>query len=132
MLIGSLAMLWGYLRSWLKGLPRYDDLKFRRFLRSYQHACLRMGKRTATARVDAEGARFGMPATPSIRLCCNQRNSRAALIGLESTSFHINYEPGHGVAGHLYLGVTDPIIQLAIPGTMGKMKVTYEREKRSW
>ena len=57
-LIGSAAMLWGYLRSWLKGLPRYDDLKFRRFLRSYQHACLRVGKRAATARVDADGAQF--------------------------------------------------------------------------
>ncbi len=48
-LIGSVAMLWGYLGSWLKGLPRYDDPEFRRFLRSYQHACLRMGKRAATA-----------------------------------------------------------------------------------
>jgi hypothetical protein len=56
MLIGSVAMLWGYLRSWLKGLPRYDDLEFRRFLRSYQHACLRLGKRAATARVNAERA----------------------------------------------------------------------------
>ena len=56
MLIGSVAMLWGYLRSWLKGLPRYDDLEFRRFLRSYQHTCLRMGKRAATARVNAEQA----------------------------------------------------------------------------
>ncbi|HUB12746.1 MAG TPA: WecB/TagA/CpsF family glycosyltransferase [Acetobacteraceae bacterium] len=56
MLIGSVAMLWGYLKSWLKGLPRYDDLEFRRFLRSYQHACLRLGKRAATARVDAERA----------------------------------------------------------------------------
>ncbi len=55
-LIGSVAMLWGYFRSWLKGLPRYEDLEFRRFLRSYQHACLRMGKRVATARVDAERA----------------------------------------------------------------------------
>jgi poly-beta-1,6-N-acetyl-D-glucosamine synthase len=55
-LIGSVAMLWGYLRSWLKGLPRYDDLEFRRFLRSYQHACLRMGKRAATARINAERA----------------------------------------------------------------------------
>jgi biofilm PGA synthesis N-glycosyltransferase PgaC len=55
-LLGSVAMLWGYLRSWLKGLPRYDDLEFRRFLRSYQHACLRMGKRAATARVNAERA----------------------------------------------------------------------------
>ena len=55
-LIGSVAMLWGYFRSWLKGLPRYDDLEFRRFLRSYQHACLRRGKRAATARIDAERA----------------------------------------------------------------------------
>jgi poly-beta-1,6-N-acetyl-D-glucosamine synthase len=54
--IGSAAMAWGYFRSWLKGLPRYDDLEFRRFLRSYQHACLRMGKRAATARVNAERA----------------------------------------------------------------------------
>ena len=55
-LIGSVALLWGYLRSWLKGLPRYDDPEFRRFLRSYQHACLCMGKRAATASVDIERA----------------------------------------------------------------------------
>jgi poly-beta-1,6-N-acetyl-D-glucosamine synthase len=55
-LIGSVGMLWGYFRSWLKGLPRYDDLEFRRFLRSYQHACLHMGKRAATARINAERA----------------------------------------------------------------------------
>ena len=55
-LVGSAAMLWGYLGSWLMGLPRYEDLEFRRFLRSYQHACLRMGKRAATARVNAERA----------------------------------------------------------------------------
>lgn len=53
-LIGSLGMLWGYFRSWLKGSPRYDDPEFRRFLRSYQHACLRKGKRAATACVNAE------------------------------------------------------------------------------
>ena len=57
-LIGSVAMFWGYLRSWLIGLPRYDDLEFRRFLRSYQHTCLRMGKRAATARVNAERAQL--------------------------------------------------------------------------
>lgn len=55
-LIGSVAMLWGYVVSWLRHLPRYDDLEFRRFLQSYQHACLRIGKRAATARVDAERA----------------------------------------------------------------------------
>jgi poly-beta-1,6-N-acetyl-D-glucosamine synthase len=54
MFVGSAAMLWGYFRSWLRRLPRYDDLEFRRFLRSYQHACLRLGKRAATARINAE------------------------------------------------------------------------------
>jgi glycosyltransferase involved in cell wall biosynthesis len=54
--LGSLAMLWGYLRSWLKGLPRYEDPEFRRFVRAYQYSCLRVGKRAATARVNAERA----------------------------------------------------------------------------
>jgi poly-beta-1,6-N-acetyl-D-glucosamine synthase len=58
-------MLWGYLRSWFKGLPRYDDLEFRRFLRSYQHASLRIGKRAATARVDAERARLWHASHPA-------------------------------------------------------------------
>ena len=31
-------------------------LEFRRFLRAYQHACLRTGKRAATAKVNAERA----------------------------------------------------------------------------
>jgi poly-beta-1,6-N-acetyl-D-glucosamine synthase len=66
-LIGSVAMLWGYLRSWLKGLPRYDDLEFRRFLRSYQHACLRMGKRAVTARVNAERAHLWHASRPTPR-----------------------------------------------------------------
>jgi len=57
-LIGSVAQLWGYFTSWLRGLPRYDDIEFRRFLRSYQHACLRMGKRAAAARVGAERAQL--------------------------------------------------------------------------
>jgi poly-beta-1,6-N-acetyl-D-glucosamine synthase len=64
-LIGSVAMLWGYLRSWLKGLPRYGDLEFRRFLQSYQQACLRMGKRAATAQFDAERARLWHASHPA-------------------------------------------------------------------
>jgi poly-beta-1,6-N-acetyl-D-glucosamine synthase len=63
-LIGSIAMLWGYLRSWLKRVPRYDDLEFRRFLRSYQHACLRLGKRAATAQVNAKRAHVWHAAHP--------------------------------------------------------------------
>jgi poly-beta-1,6-N-acetyl-D-glucosamine synthase len=67
--IGSAAMLWGYLRSWLKGLPRYEDLEFRRFLRAYQHACLRMGKRAATARVNAERADVWRASHPGYGWC---------------------------------------------------------------
>jgi N-acetylglucosaminyldiphosphoundecaprenol N-acetyl-beta-D-mannosaminyltransferase len=55
-LLGSIAMVWGYLRSWAVGLPRYGDGEFRRFLRTYQHACLRMGKQAATAWIDGERA----------------------------------------------------------------------------
>ena len=65
MFIGSGAMLWGYFRSWLRRLPRYDDLEFRRFLRSYQHACLRMGKRAATARINTERAQLWRASHPT-------------------------------------------------------------------
>ena len=41
---GSIAMLWGYLSGALKGVPRYPDLEFRRFLRRYHRASLMMGK----------------------------------------------------------------------------------------
>jgi len=49
LLVGGLAMAWGYLRSLLKGLPRYENLEFRRFLRRYQRNCLLKGKARATA-----------------------------------------------------------------------------------
>jgi biofilm PGA synthesis N-glycosyltransferase PgaC len=47
-LVGSIAMMWGYFSSALRGAERYDDPEFRRFLRRYQYACLRLGKRRAT------------------------------------------------------------------------------------
>jgi hypothetical protein len=53
---GSVAMLWGYLSSQLRGAPRYDDLEFRRFLRRYQHSCLWMGKAAATRKFSEERA----------------------------------------------------------------------------
>lgn len=53
-LVGSAAMLWGYTRSALRGLPRYDDPEFRRFLRRYQYACLRRGKGAATAALNEQ------------------------------------------------------------------------------
>ena len=49
---GSVAILWGYLSSAARRLPRYDDPEFRRFLRRYQRACLLHGKREATRRLN--------------------------------------------------------------------------------
>lgn len=48
-ILGGLSMWWGYVRSWLRRLDRYDNLEFRRFLRHYQRQCLLHGKRSATA-----------------------------------------------------------------------------------
>jgi poly-beta-1,6-N-acetyl-D-glucosamine synthase len=53
LLVGGLAMWWGYVRSMLRGAARYPDLEFRRFLRRYQWSCLLRGKRRATERLDA-------------------------------------------------------------------------------
>ena len=52
-ILGGLAMWWGYVRSLLKRMPRYDDLEFRQFLRRYQLRCLLSGKKTATEKVHA-------------------------------------------------------------------------------
>ena len=52
--LGSLAMLWGYARSAIRRLPRYEEPGFREFLRRYQHACLRHGKAAATARLNEQ------------------------------------------------------------------------------
>jgi poly-beta-1,6-N-acetyl-D-glucosamine synthase len=46
--LGSIASIWGFLSSALRGVPRYNDPAFRKFLREYQYACLRWGKRRAT------------------------------------------------------------------------------------
>ncbi len=51
-MVGGLAMIWGYFRSMLKRVPRYEDLEFRRFLRRYQWDCLLRGKARATQRLN--------------------------------------------------------------------------------
>jgi glycosyltransferase involved in cell wall biosynthesis len=54
--VGGIAMLWGYLRSALAGAPRYGDAEFRRFVRAYQLQCLLKGKRRATDELDTRQA----------------------------------------------------------------------------
>ena len=46
-LLGSLAMLWGWVKSALRRKPRYADMEFRQFLRRYQRRSLVVGKRRA-------------------------------------------------------------------------------------
>lgn len=50
--LGSLAMLWGWVRSALTRQPRYDDAEFRRFLRRYQWRALFFGKRRALSELE--------------------------------------------------------------------------------
>jgi glycosyltransferase involved in cell wall biosynthesis len=45
--LGSLAMIWGWLSSALRRKPRYEDLEFRQFLRRYQRRVMIVGKTRA-------------------------------------------------------------------------------------
>jgi poly-beta-1,6-N-acetyl-D-glucosamine synthase len=45
--LGSLAMLWGWMKSALSRKPRYENAAFREFLRRYQWLALWVGKRRA-------------------------------------------------------------------------------------
>ena len=54
-LIGSLAMLLGYVKAALGGQPRYPDRAFRKALRAYQWAMLLHGKAGAVRRTEARG-----------------------------------------------------------------------------
>lgn len=56
LVVGGLGMAVGYFESLLAGNARYGDDEFRRFLRSYQWACLLKGKRRATAQLDERQA----------------------------------------------------------------------------
>jgi poly-beta-1,6-N-acetyl-D-glucosamine synthase len=52
--LGSLAMLWGWLKSALQRKPRYEDAAFRKFLRRYQWRALLFGKRRAIEKMYSE------------------------------------------------------------------------------
>jgi glycosyltransferase involved in cell wall biosynthesis len=54
--VGSVANLWGYIKSFAQRKPRYGDAEFRRFLSRYQWACLLKGKSRATEEVNARQA----------------------------------------------------------------------------
>ena len=51
--VGGLFILWGWLRSYLKRMPRYEAPGFREFLRDYHRRALVVGKHRAIAEIDA-------------------------------------------------------------------------------
>lgn len=52
--LGSLAMLWGWVKGAIRGKPRYADAEFRKFLRRYQWRALLVGKKRAIEEIDEE------------------------------------------------------------------------------
>jgi glycosyltransferase involved in cell wall biosynthesis len=52
-IVGSLAMLWGYLSAAMRGVPRFQDDEFVQFLRRYQWRSLWRGKRQTVGEIDA-------------------------------------------------------------------------------
>lgn len=52
--LGSLAMLWGWVKSALQGKPRYNNPEFRQFLRKYQMRALLVGKKKAIKEIHRE------------------------------------------------------------------------------
>lgn len=50
--VGGAAMLWGFLKSWIKGLPKYNNVEFISYLHAYQKRCLLVGKKKATDEIN--------------------------------------------------------------------------------
>jgi hypothetical protein len=52
--LGGLATLWGWLRSWIQRKPRYEDHEFRSFLRRFQWRAMIVGKKRAINEISRE------------------------------------------------------------------------------
>lgn len=71
LLVGGLAIAWGYFWSAWMGKPRYGDRAFRTFLHHYHWRCLRHGKPKATAELDQQQASVWNPTgtLPPLETC---------------------------------------------------------------
>lgn len=54
--VGGLAMMWGYLKSWFQKLPQLEDKELIEFINQYQWDCLLKGKHRATNELNARQA----------------------------------------------------------------------------
>ena len=66
--VGGIAMLWGYFGSLARRAPRYGGEEFRAFLRVYQWACLVKGKSRALRELDERQASVWNPNRPGLAL----------------------------------------------------------------
>lgn len=55
-IVGGLAMFWGYLKSFVSRLPRFEDEELSQFIRKYQWSCLFKGKEKATHELNDQQA----------------------------------------------------------------------------
>jgi glycosyltransferase involved in cell wall biosynthesis len=78
-LTGSVAMLWGYVSSWMRRTPRYDDPEFRRFLRRYQHVSLLVGRAAAARWQTRERAPLWWAAHGEAQRAAARRDARPAV-----------------------------------------------------
>ena len=62
--MGSLAMLWGYVKSALTGVKRIDDPDMRKLLSAYQWRALKVGKNKATEELNARQEKVWNPEKP--------------------------------------------------------------------
>ena len=76
-IVGGLAIAWGYVRSWWTNQPRYGDAPFRQFLRSYQWSCLLKGKAKATQLLNEKQAERWQNAKSSPQLAPSDGNNSA-------------------------------------------------------
>lgn len=60
-IVGGMAMLWGYVKSIIQRVPRFEDQELSRFIRKYQWKCLLMGKAKATASLNDEREKYWKP-----------------------------------------------------------------------
>ena len=59
--LGSIGMVIGFLLAMIRRVPRYPDLDFRSFLRSYQRSCLLHGKARAMQAIEDAQAEVWNP-----------------------------------------------------------------------
>lgn len=61
LIVGGLAMYWGYLKSFIANKDQLEDIALRKFIRRYQWRCLFQGKARATRQLEQTQAKHWDP-----------------------------------------------------------------------